>query len=227
MLAPRPSGRGTMPVVRQPEPALRPYIDLLWATEAPRGVSLYAGVVEHVLPTGRMHLAIRLCDSPLLVRPSPEDRGVLLTGAVVGGPRPRYFVRETAAPSCSVAAVLRPGVDAALRLLESGSAVHVAERASGLAGRQMIAAVRRATGLAPKAYQRVFRFQRALRGLRRGEALASVAAGAGFSDQAHFSREFLAFSGVTPAAYRERRPAHANHLPVGQISSRRDRDGRR
>ena len=71
-------------------------------------------------------------------------------------------------------------------------------------------------GLAPKGYMRVLRFQRALRCLKqpRGKSLAAVAADAGYSDQAHFNREFLEIAGATPATYTRRSPRHANHMPV-------------
>lgn len=271
-----------MLIARQPALALRPFIAQVWATDNPPAGTVPQAGVEHVLPIGMMHLAFRMTDLPLHVRESPADPGVLLGGAIVGGLRSRYFIRETSAPACSVAAVLRPGAAQLLfdvgadelagrhtpladlwgaavgalreRLLEAAGAeerlalleaalaarlprvralhpaiaavlgrmdaalpVVAAVEESGLSHRRFIAQFRHAVGLAPKAYQRVLRFQHALRNLRRGDALASVASDAGYSDQAHFSREFLEFSGVTPAAYRSRLPAHANHLPVGEL----------
>lgn len=52
-------------------------------------------------------------------------------------------------------------------------------------------------------YVRRLRVERACRQLRSSdESLATIAAGAGFSDQSHFSRTFKRFMGMTPAQYR-------------------------
>ena len=64
-------------------------------------------------------------------------------------------------------------------------------------------------------YVRVLRFTRALNELRAGRALVEVAIDAGYSDQAHFSREFRGFAGTTPSDYRRIAPVAAHHLPVG------------
>lgn len=91
--------------------------------------------------------------------------------------------------------------------------LRAAARASGLSQRAFIAAFRHGVGLGPKRYLRVRRFQRVLRPLLAGGRLADLASGAGYSDQAHFNREFFAFVGLAPGAYRRRAPAEPNHLP--------------
>ena len=60
------------------------------------------------------------------------------------------------------------------------------------------------TGLNPKHYFRIRRFNAAVRRLaaKDGTALSGVAAAAGYSDQAHLSREFREFAGVAPTEYR-------------------------
>ncbi len=275
-------------LVVRPSPLLRPFVTQLWATDDLPAGTRPQPQAEHALPTGAMHLVFRMSDLPLQIREAPHDTGMWLRGALIGGARSRYFIRELFAPACSVAAVLRPGaagllfgggagelagrhtaltdvwggaaealreqlwevrgarqrialLEAALaerlprvRALHPGIAAVLARldrvdtvadavAVSGLSHRHFIARFRDVVGLAPKSYLRVQRFQRALQSLHRGETFAAVAVDAGYSDQAHFSRDFVEFSGVTPATYRSRRPAQANHLPVaraGQISSR-------
>ena len=70
-------------------------------------------------------------------------------------------------------------------------------------------AFRRAYGLAPSDYQRQLRV-RAARKLLAGDIPPSVAAAeAGFADQAHLTRWFRRYYGVTPGAYRGARHAQA------------------
>jgi AraC-like DNA-binding protein len=58
-------------------------------------------------------------------------------------------------------------------------------------------------GLAPKAMQRVLRFDRALQQISAGRAVdwVGLAHDCGYYDQAHFINEFQAFSGMTPTVY--------------------------
>lgn len=119
-----------------------------------------------------------------------------------------------------------------IALMPSLPSIDSAVRHSGLSHRSFIARFRDAVGLAPKRYLRILRFQQVLHAMRRGtgRSLAMHAAEAGFSDQAHFSRDFLELSGVTPREYLRRFPVEANHLPAsphvggwGQDFSRRAR----
>jgi AraC-like DNA-binding protein len=98
----------------------------------------------------------------------------------------------------------------------------VAERA-GLSSRRLIDLFRVQTGLAPKAFQRVRRFQQVLKTLRAGTGIgkcgvdrnwAELAAGCGFYDQAHFIHEFKLFSGLTPGEYVTLATPHLNHVPM-------------
>jgi AraC-like DNA-binding protein len=57
-------------------------------------------------------------------------------------------------------------------------------------------------GLAPSDYQRQLRVRAARRLLARDIAPAAAAAAAGFADQAHLTRWFRRYYGVTPGAYR-------------------------
>jgi AraC-like DNA-binding protein len=62
-------------------------------------------------------------------------------------------------------------------------------------------AFRAAVGLSPSEYQRQLRLRAARRLLARGQPAASVAAEVGFADQAHLTRWFSRYYGVTPAAF--------------------------
>ena len=75
----------------------------------------------------------------------------------------------------------------------------------GLSDRQLRRRCDAAVGYGPKALQRTLRFRRLLDGLDGGVDLALVAAGAGYADQAHMSRECTRLSGLSPAALRRER----------------------
>ena len=73
-----------------PSGPLRLFVKLLWFSDG--GVP---GGRELVLPTGSMHLAIRLEDQPLHVYDSVDaatSRGI--SSAVVGGARAGFYVRD-------------------------------------------------------------------------------------------------------------------------------------
>jgi AraC-like DNA-binding protein len=88
--------------------------------------------------------------------------------------------------------------------------VHLGEiaAAAGMTPFRLYRAFERDTGMTPHAYQRQARIREAVRLIRRGDALAEVAAAAGFTDQAHLTRSFFRRIGVTPGAFR------AAHLPL-------------
>lgn len=77
----------------------------------------------------------------------------------------------------------------------------------GLSQRHLTTLFRREVGHAPKAVAMLMRFEYALARIaddvrRRGQAdLARVAAAAGYADQAHLTREFVRYAGVSPAAW--------------------------
>ena len=73
----------------------------------------------------------------------------------------------------------------------------------GLSERQLRRRCHAAAGYGPKTLQRVLRFQRFVRMLDASAGppdLASLAAQAGYADQAHLTRECSALSGLTPAS---------------------------
>jgi AraC-like DNA-binding protein len=86
----------------------------------------------------------------------------------------------------------------------------------GMSARRFGDLFREQTGLTPKAFHRVRRFQQVLERLRerRDEHWASLAADCGYYDQAHFIHDFRRFAGMTPGEYLLVATPHLNHLPL-------------
>jgi AraC-like DNA-binding protein len=127
---------------------------------------------------------------------------------------------------------LHPAIAESLaQLMGGGVRIQEIVPASGYSHRAFVALFRSAVGLAPKTFERVQRFQRAAQQLASAPATSLVAAalGAGYSDQAHLTRDFAELGGVSPARYRRLRLVAPNHVPLepsaagspGQFSSRR------
>lgn len=69
--------------------------------------------------------------------------------------------------------------------------------------KRLIAEFRAHVGLTPKRVARLARFTQALRALEQGvSSLAGLAVDCGFTDQAHFTRDFGELAGVSPLRYR-------------------------
>jgi len=98
-----------MTLSRPPVAALRPFLEVLWSAE--RGEASSAAARELVLPTGALHLVVRLEDRPLRVfRDAGDARGFTVSTAVIGGARAAPYLKDIAQPAASVGALLRPGV---------------------------------------------------------------------------------------------------------------------
>jgi AraC-like DNA-binding protein len=111
---------------------------------------------------------------------------------------------------------LHPAVARALQQVGSIRTVDDLVKQSGYSHRRFITLFSRAVGLTPKMYSRVLRFQQALRGAGADgrDSFIDLAIAAGYSDQAHFTREFREFTGVTPGEYRRTASRFPNHVPV-------------
>ena len=101
-----------MALILPPLPALRPYVECVWASDraepAPNGR-------EHALPTGQMHVAVRLDGSAVrLYADADDDVGEIVGDAVVAGARASYYIKDMSMPTRSVGVQLRPGAAAAL-----------------------------------------------------------------------------------------------------------------
>ena len=109
---------------------------------------------------------------------------------------------------------MHPVVPFALEQLRRGASIRRVVHASGYSHRTVLTLFRRSVGLTPKEYGRVLRFQHVLRRVSSATTLVELAMTAGYSDQAHFSREFKAFAGVTPSEYRHTEPERRHHVRV-------------
>jgi AraC-like DNA-binding protein len=111
---------------------------------------------------------------------------------------------------------MHPAVAEALaRFAENDADVGAVVASTGYSHRRFIQLFREAVGLAPKTFCRLTRFQRALdRAVCGDGSWAEIAADAGYSDQSHLHKDFVAFAGIAPGRYRELGPTSANHVPI-------------
>ena len=78
---------------------------------------------------------------------------------------------------------------------------NVAER-YGITSRYLQKVFLQYTGLTPKLYSKIHRFQNSLNLVIKSEApLTTIAYNCGYSDQSHFIREFKTFTGTTPSGF--------------------------
>ncbi len=84
----------------------------------------------------------------------------------------------------------------------------------GFSARRFIQIFREEVGLTPKLYCRIRRFRRVVSRIGSGDEVrwAEVALACGYYDQAHFIRDFQAFSGINPSQYLARRGPWASHV---------------
>lgn len=94
----------------------------------------------------------------------------------------------------------RAEVGRALALLSGGAGVRATADEIGYSRRRLGDLVREETGVAPKEFQRLARFERA-RGLMGRIPMAEVAQRCGYADQAHLSREWHELAGCTPTTW--------------------------
>jgi AraC-like DNA-binding protein len=107
--------------------------------------------------------------------------------------------------------------DFALGELGRGQPVREIARRSGWSERTLSERFRRQVGVTPKIFDRIVRFQRVVQRLHRAEVRADwaqLALDCGFYDQAHFSHEFRAFSGISATEYAMSERKWSNHLTL-------------
>jgi AraC-like DNA-binding protein len=77
----------------------------------------------------------------------------------------------------------------------------------GISQKHLSVLFRQVVGVTPKALARIYRFQRVLQSIDPARAIdwAEIAQEARYYDQAHFNRDFAAFTGLSPTEYMRRR----------------------
>ena len=76
----------------------------------------------------------------------------------------------------------------------------------GITPRYLHKLIYRHTGLSPKLFNKINRFQLSLRLIAENEqSFTAIAYDCGYFDQSHFIRDFKSFTGITPSAYLERK----------------------
>ena len=76
-------------------------------------------------------------------------------------------------------------------------------RLSGYSKKQFIQQFKKYIGITPKKYQRILRFNEILKRINEGKFFSWVDVGldCGYSDLAHFIKDFKAFSGMNPTKF--------------------------
>jgi AraC-like DNA-binding protein len=112
---------------------------------------------------------------------------------------------------------IHPAVRLTLGSFAASAQTPISELANsaGLSNRHFIELFRNATGISPKLFQRIARFQGMLRQiLNEGINGVEAALTCGYYDQAHCIHEFQEFSGLSPLAYARAIPQSLNHVPL-------------
>jgi AraC-like DNA-binding protein len=187
------------------------------------GAQLRPGVAELLLGVPAIELAERHTRLDDLWGGAAAELRERLALALDAGQRLALFEAALLARLPRVRA-LHPAIAHALAQFARADDVAGVVAEVGYSHRRFIALFHHAVGLTPKRYCRVQRLQRAIPELAR-RSLAEVAAGAGYSDQAHLTREFRALAGVSPGAYRALSPESPHHLVLTARSPTRHAEG--
>ena len=86
----------------------------------------------------------------------------------------------------------------------------------GITQKHLISQFERVVGLRPKSFARVCKFQRVVNLIEQQNSIewSAIALDCGYYDQAHFIKEFQAFSGLNPSAYINLRGDYVNYIPI-------------
>ena len=87
---------------------------------------------------------------------------------------------------------------------------------TGITQKHLITLFKKYVGLSPKMFSRINKFQKVIELVEKQQKVdwAMLAFECGYFDQAHFIKEFQAFSGINPVSYLEKRGPFRNYLPI-------------
>ncbi|NIA71123.1 helix-turn-helix transcriptional regulator [Pelagibius litoralis] len=207
-----------MPLSRSPKDVLRPFVRQLWASEGD-GPPGEGSNREMMLPSGALHLVLRLAETPLRIFRHRDDRvGFTVSAAVIGGPRSGPYLKDVSRPVPSVGALLAPG---AAGLLIGAPAGAFAGRHTALEdvwGAAAVTELREKLWTAGTAARRLDLFEaalaarlprlrgidpliaQALAGFDASLPVAAVVGQSGYSHR-HFSKRFTETVGLKPKTY--------------------------
>jgi AraC-like DNA-binding protein len=147
---------------RPPKAALRPFVDVLWASDGEDAPPAASGR-ELVLPTGAVHVVFRLCDRPLrLFRDDGDRSGHCVGCAVIGGVRASSYLRDVSMPAPSVGALLRPGAAELVIGVPAGALANAHTRLEDVWGAGIVTEVRERVSEAGSASHRIDALEAAL-----------------------------------------------------------------
>lgn len=116
--------------------------------------------------------------------------------------------------------LLNPAVEYALaEIIRRPDQINLAtlNQQIGYSRKHFIAMFKRQVGIAPKAYLKIIRFQKAISEIEQRQKVnwSLMSQDCGFYDQAHFINDFKSFSGFTPEEYVRAKNDVRNYVPVG------------
>ncbi len=87
---------------------------------------------------------------------------------------------------------------------------------SGYSRKHFLHLFKKHVGLGPKELQRILRFSSALAQIQESKSLswAAISIDCGYADQAHFIKDFKAFSGVNPSRFLDMQHGRMNFFPI-------------
>jgi len=161
-------------------------------------------------------------DTAMALGSLPEQLAEQTADTTQGGTTPS----ETALNTVEAEMVKRlkgPSIDrtvvAVERAIRGGHSAGATIARLGVDRRTFVPKFRSTVGVAPKHYERICRFNRAVENVRRPDArsLASIAADHGFADQAHLTREVRHFALTSPALIHRDGSRMVNHIEPDKI----------